>query len=141
MIIDNINIISQENKLCDKRDINDDPQYTLAAIEDEIVYSLYGATTLFLHEGNKIFHIRQKYVEQAKIILFRINVFQPIPVFVINLSDLSPSLKRELKQIMRCPEILEEVVTNAVARILEDVNPKYFRVSGVRRNIIWRFDP
>ena len=58
MIIDNINIISQENKFCDKRDINDDPQYALAAIEDEIVYSLYGATTPFLHGGNKIFHIR-----------------------------------------------------------------------------------
>jgi hypothetical protein len=126
MIIDNINIISQENKLCDKRDINDDPQYALAAIEDEIVYSLYGATTLFLHEGNKIFHIRQKYVEQAKKILFRSNVSQHIPVFVINLSDLSPSLNRELKQIMHCPEILEEIVTNTCTLRNKNSHGRYF---------------
>ena len=92
-------------------------------IEDEIVYSLYGATTLFLSDGNKIFPIRRKYVEQAKKILHHINVFRPVPVFVINMSDISPTLKRELEKITQSE--IREVITGAVARILEDVDPRF----------------
>lgn len=115
--------------------------YTNAAIEDELVNSLFGVTTPMLDEENMIQPIRQKYVEQAKKILFRINIFQPVPLFVINSSDLPLGLRKELERITHYPEQLEEIVTGAVSRILEDVNPRYFRVSGVRTNIRWRIDP
>lgn len=121
--------------------LSDPDHYTNAAIEDELVYSLYGVTTLILQGSKDGFPIRQKYVEQAKKNLYRINVFQPIPIFVINTSDLPPSLKKELEKIMHYPKQLEEIITGAVCRILEDVNPRYFRISGIRRNIKWRIDP
>jgi hypothetical protein len=118
----------------------DDPdvQYTLAAIEDELVYTLYSVITLFLNHNN-IFPIRQKYIEQAENILYHINLFQPVPVFVINISDIPGSLRKELERITSSEK--RKVITGAVARILEDLDPRYFRISGVRRNIEWRIEP
>ena len=122
-----------------------DVQCTPAAIEDELIYSLYAATTLFLHGSNKIFPIRQKYVEQAKNILYRINLFQPVPIFVINISDIPPSLQKQLEKITLSQK--RDVITGAVARILEDIDllldlyksiPEYRRRHNPRytRNIL-----
>ena len=139
-----MSLVSRVRNLCDSVDgfQSSFPRYcTNAAIEDDLVCSLYGVTTPFLDEDYKIRPIRQKYVEQAKAILYRINVFQPVPVFVINSSDLPKSLRRELEKFVNYPEQFDEIIMGAVSRILEDVNPRYFRVSGVRRSIRWRIDP
>lgn len=116
-----------------------DVQYTIAAIEDELVYALQAVTTPFLNDSNKIVPIRQKYIEQAKRLLYRINVFQPVPVFIINISDIPLSLQKQIERISLSEKY--EVITCVVSRILEDVNPRYFRINGVCRNIRWRIEP
>ena len=121
------------------QNVNLDQHYTLAAIEDELVYSLYSVTSPFLYDSNKIVPIRQKYIEQAKNILYRTNVFQPVPDFVINLSDIPLSIRTELGKITS--HEIDMAVTGAIARIYEDLDPRYFRISVVRRNIKWRIEP
>ena len=63
-------------------------------------------------------------------------------IFVINTSDLSPTLCNELEQLKRLdPRGFDELVTESIQSLMEGVNKRYYHVSGVAYKISWRFDP
>ncbi len=117
------------------------------ALKDELTYQLSSAKM-----NLKTFEIIDKYHEQAKSVLYRINLYdfsaieiasaESKGIFVINTSDLSPTLYHELEQLKRSdPKGFDEVVTEAVQTILEGINKRYYHIAGLWYKVTWRFEP
>lgn len=98
------------------------------------------------------FQSANKYHEKAKSVLYRINLYDFSAVdiatcnsggiFVINTSDLSPTLYDELEQLKSSdPRAFDELVTESVQTLLEGVNKRYYHVAGLPYRVIWRFEP
>jgi hypothetical protein len=117
----------------------DSKQWTTAALEDELAFCLCSVKLYF--KDTKEIHIIHKYYDQAESMIYRINVWQPPPVFVINLSDLTPKLKNELENLLVTPETLNRVVIHAICRIFENIDERYYHLSGIMNRIKWRFEP
>jgi hypothetical protein len=115
-------------------------QWTIAALEDELTFCLSSAKSFSINDKTKVIHIVHKYYEQAEEIIYRINVWGPRPVFVINISDLTPRLRMELNKIKSTPQALNEVVICAIGRILESIHERYYHLSGIIGKIRWRFE-
>lgn len=116
--------------------------WTIAATTDELIFQLSSAYSFTINDDTKEIHIMHKYYEQAEYILYRINIYNPRPVFVINRSDLASRLQSELKRLFRSSrEAFDKIVTEAVEVILESVNRRYYHLNGIKGKIRWRFDP
>jgi hypothetical protein len=76
-------------------------------------------------EEHKIFGDR-KYYNQA-FDLLRIGVYKPTPYFIINLSDLSEELRKELSTLDKLTR--QFVLKQTVGRIFEDINSDLFHKS------------
>jgi len=127
-------------KIITASDINQGIRLTKAAIKDELVYQLSSKTKI----SWTTLEITQKYLERAGFVLYRINVWNPItpPVFEINTSDLTRSLRAELEQLQNTdPEGFERVVTEAVQTLLEGINSRYYHTAGLPYKVSWRFEP
>ena len=95
--------------------------------------------------------ISYKYHERAKSVLYRINLYdlsaiditadESKGIFVINTSDLSPSLRDELEQLkVSDPKGFDELVTEVVQTILEGMNKRYYHIAGLPYKVTWRFE-
>ncbi len=83
---------------------------------------------------------KKKYDEQAKYLLYRIPVYQPTPYFIINESNLSPRLIKELASLTE--QELDEVIKDVLSQIFESINKDYFLLSVHRYNLLrWRIEP
>jgi hypothetical protein len=71
-------------------------------------------------------HNNRKYYNQAHHFL-KIGAFKSVPNFVVNLSDLTPRLKKELYELDN--EDRNYVLRQAVGRIFEDVNSELYHNS------------
>ena len=123
---------------------DDNSPRTTAAIFDELVYQLSSASSFTIDENTGHIHITHKYYDRAEIVLYRINIWNPStpPVFIINCSDISPVLQKELEQLKRSdPRLFDRVVTDTIQALMEGINERYYHVSGVAYKISWRFDP
>jgi hypothetical protein len=118
----------------------DSKQWTTAALEDELTFCLCSVNLYVIKEDTKEIHISHKYYDQAESIIYRINVWQPPPVFVINVSDLTLRLNKELKKLMISPEALNGVVIQSIGRIFENIDERYYHLSGIMNRIKWRFE-
>ncbi len=118
------------------------------ALKDKLVYQLSSTVKM---NWNTL-QITNKYHEKAKSVLYRINLYdfsavdistcQSEGIFVINKSDLSPTLCDELEQLKSSdPRAFDEIVTEAIQTLLEGVNKRYYHVAGLPYKVTWRFDP
>lgn len=119
-----------------------------AALKDDLVFQLSS-----LRKTNwNTFETSYKYHERAKSVLYRINLYDLSAIditaddskgiFVINTSDLLPSLREELEQLKgSSPRAFDEVVTEAVQTLLEGINKRYYHVAGLPYKVSWRFEP
>jgi hypothetical protein len=58
-----------------------------------------------------------------------IPISKPSPVFVINISDLTPRIKSEIAAISQTTTTLQYVLTHAVGRIFENLDFDYYHLS------------
>jgi hypothetical protein len=116
------------------------------ALKDELTYQLSSSAMMDLNT----FEMIDKYHEQAKIVLHRINLYnlsaidvnadESKGIFVINTSDLSPALCEELEQLKGSdPEGFDELVTEVVQTLLEGINKRYYHIAGLPYKVTWRF--
>jgi hypothetical protein len=124
------------------------PQLTSAAISDELLYQLSSAAKYKIKEVNGLAHVEdhltRKYYEQAEYVLYRINIWNPEtpPVFVINRSDLTPPLQKDLERLKSCDsKRFDKTVTEAVQSLLEGVNERYYHVANISYKVTWKFEP
>ena len=70
-------------------------------------------------EDRKYYHLAHS--------MLGIAAFKPVPPYIINLSDLSPELIKELHSLDKNDR--QFVLKQAVGRIFEDINPKLYHNS------------
>jgi hypothetical protein len=115
--------------------------WTVAATKDELAFQLSSANSFLINRSNNEIHITHKYYDQAQYLLFRLNLHDPPPFFIINLSDLSSRLRAELRLVHKSSfKLLDEVVTYAIERILESVDGRYYHVNVLFGKTRWRFE-
>ena len=118
---------SQVNHVCELQEIckeSDNDQWSTGRIIDE----------LFLCLMNVEEDQRRKYLQHANYLIYRIPIYQPTPSFIINIIDLTDKIKQELEN--SSDESLNDILTEAIARIFECVNKRYFNLS-VRHLLKW----
>ncbi len=119
-----------------------EPVLSNAAIRDELAFQLGSAVTCDITDNGMI-RINHKYSILANYVLYRMCIWRSMPpVFVINTSDLSQLLYRELEQLQKCdPKGFDRTVTEAVQSLMEGMNERYYHISGIAYKFIWRFEP
>lgn len=114
-------------KVCDSRSKD---EWTRGRLIDECYLCLDRVEYLEEEEDR----LKRKYKEQANYLMYRIPVFDPSSPFIVNLKDLSVEVKEGLAVLD--DEALDDVMTEAIGRIFENINERYFRLS-VRRFLKW----
>jgi hypothetical protein len=108
------------------------PRYTIAALEDELVRIITSHNVFYLEEvddsGNKCIRIKWDYLDKAKALIYKINICDPLPEFVIFTEDIPNGLLEELNRQGKI--MMKMIITNAVRRIYESINPEYFYTNG-----------
>ncbi|MGH9982638.1 MAG: hypothetical protein ACRD8W_01630 [Nitrososphaeraceae archaeon] len=113
-----------------------DELYSTAALEDKLVSTISSYNTSEVIE--KVLYIKWHYLDQAEALIYRINVYDPLPEFVIFTEDIPDRLSQELNSLEKVTT--KKIITNAVRRIYESVDPEYFHTNGIHGKVRWRFD-
>jgi hypothetical protein len=119
--------------------------WSLSKIEDELVLHLSSYYDAEINESVsntnnnvKEIVIKHPYQEQAKGIIYKINLANRPLVFNIYGNILSPKLKEELNHIYKTnKEVFNEIVTNSVKRLYESIDFQYFHINGIGGKIAW----
>jgi hypothetical protein len=98
--------------------------YTIAALEDELLKEFFSS------KKNQQF-----YYAQAEYFIRRINVYDPLPIFVLHYEDVPEELVKELESLGKV--MMKKVITNVVRRIYETVDPDYYHISGIYGKVKW----
>jgi hypothetical protein len=111
------------------------------AMVDELTISLCNTKTSFCLINKSDVNVgtlkRSIYEAQAKYKMYRIPIFRPPPAFAIQLKHLEYHLKKELTSLDK--ETLDNVMKEAVGRICERVDKRYFLLS-VKPLLRWRLE-
>jgi len=131
-VTDEIKTAAEIRKVISKEDI-----WTLGYLIDRLKQQL-GRVVLAVNTTKEISEREQKervifgdrkYYNQA-FNLLRIGAFKPVPFFIINLSDLTERLRKELSDLDK--QARQYVLKQAVGRIFEDINFDLFHNSIAR---------
>lgn len=111
---------------------------TTKALEDELLYVLSSKTecdVIIDENGEWFIHPFHPYINQAEGLLYKINVYQPLPKYVIFPRDISEGLAKELENLGKVK--MNQVITNAVRRLYESVDPDYYHTNGIYGKVKW----
>jgi hypothetical protein len=115
--------------------------WSAEAIADELTIAMLDTKTFFcLINGSDVnvsTLLRSLYGAQAKYKMYRIPVFRPPPAFVVYLKHLDADMKKELASLDK--ETLDYVMKEAVGRICEVIDKRYFLLS-VKPHLRWRLE-
>ena len=119
--------------------------WSISKIEDELVLHLSSYYDAEINEGVsntnnnvKEIVIKHPYQEQAKSILYKINLANKPLVLNIYNNTLSTKLKEELNQLYNTNKgVFNEIVTNSVKRLYESIDYQYFHMNGIGGKIAW----
>jgi hypothetical protein len=116
-------------------------EYTEAALEDALLFHLSSFNSIHLEqdiEGNEYIRPYWQYQEQAEVNLYRCNVHDQPPEFVIFENDLPAWLINELADELD-KKTRHRIITNAVRRLYESMDSEYYHVNGIASKVRWRF--
>lgn len=135
------------SKTSDEPKLNDDKsdRWTRARLIEEL---LIWFRSIDIQIDERTGHKRSKYERQAEFVMYRIAFYRPPPTFVVNVSDFDlqdnintyepiDTLRTELLSLDE--ETLEDVMTETISRLYENVNDRYYRLSIKRKDIKWVF--
>lgn len=119
--------------------------WTISKIEEELVFHLSSYCDTEIKEDTRRINnnikeivIKHPYQEQAKSILYKINLANRPLVFNIYNNTFSPKLKEELNHLYKTnKEVFNEIVTNSVKRLYESIDYQYFHMNGIGGKIVW----
>ena len=116
-LTDKIDKIVETRKAVNKKEIWDD--YTIELTIDELYLCLMRLDN-------------NTYEKQARDLIYRIPVYKPTPVFEIKISDLNTQVKKELDDRWDNRKIIDYILKEAVGKIFECVEERYFFLSVKR---------
>jgi|SRR5215208_6077027 len=111
-------------------EIVDNERWTTECLVDELFLYLANFKEIIENNQGQTLEVK-KYSQQANGLIPRIPVAKPTPTFIIYLSNLTPKLIQELKHC--CKEERRYVVMQAVGRIFENINPRLYHLSIIRK--------
>ena len=114
----------------------------MAALEDELVRvsSSKNTSDVVEEEDDNIrIFIHWVYLAQAEALIYKINANDSLPEFVIFIEDIPRGLIEELSHYGKAK--MKKIITNAVRRIYESVDPEFFHTNGIYGKIKWRLAP
>jgi hypothetical protein len=115
---------------------NDIESFTIGGLIDDVYLDLVCTKeTVTDNSGRRI--VSNKYYLQAWKLQGLISVGRPPPYFVIMLSDLNPKLKQALNDLD--DETKNYVLNQAISRIFENINPRFYHLSIARR-LRWKLE-
>jgi hypothetical protein len=112
--------------------------FTVAALVDELVRLFSSKCTAEVVEqkdGGQWIYIFHPYMQQAEHLLYKVNVYQPLPKFVIIPEDIPKGLAKELEDLGKVE--MKKVITNAVRRLYESVDFDYYHTNGIYAKVKW----
>lgn len=115
--------------------------HTPAALEDELHYLLSSkdeCDVILDEDGHWHIHVFHPYQNQAFSLIYKINASDPLPEFVIHNEDIPLGLAHQIQSLGNVT--MKRIITSAVCRIYESVNPEYFHTNGISGKVKWRFD-
>jgi hypothetical protein len=137
-MVNNDNILVLEQ---DSEGRNNQKEYwTTECLVDQLFLNLCSSRQTITNDKGRTITVR-KYYRQAR------ELMKWIPIaklssneFVIYISDLTPTVRKEIESIANSPKILRYILTQAVGRIFENLDFEYYHLS-VARNLRVRFEP
>jgi hypothetical protein len=125
------------------RDLQDNVEYDGELWTEEYLVDLLFLRIASIKESvcndkGQTVHFR-KYYRQARELMKWIPIARPPPEFVINISDLTPRIIKELTQIETCKKARNYIILQAVTRIFENLDFEYCHLS-IFRNLKVRFE-
>jgi hypothetical protein len=118
-------------------------EWTLACCKEELFQNLVNYKILEDRYWGKV--PIYPYRQRAEQIIYKIPVYDPRPVFIISESTLTQPVKSHLEVFngdvsdnVELRELLNETVLNAVGRIFENINARYYQAS-VRKYLVVEF--
>jgi hypothetical protein len=111
-------------------EIVDNERWTTECLVDELFLHLTNFKEIIENNHGQTLEVK-KYYHQANELIPLIPVGKPTPTFVIYLADLTPKLRKELKDSSE--EERRYVVMQAVGRIFENVNSRLYHLSIARK--------
>lgn len=115
-------------------------KFTISRLTDELTLILSSKNDCDIFEykyGQQYLYIFRPYQNQAEGLLYRINVGEYPPEFVIWEEDIPEELIRTLRKLGLVT--MKMIVTEAVRRLYESVDSDYFHTNGLYNKIRWRF--
>ena len=79
---------------------------------------------------------KHDYIDQAEALIYKININDPLPEFIIFTEDIPLGFAQELKSLGN--NLMKKIITNAVRRIYESVDPEYYHTNGLYGKVRWR---
>lgn len=89
------------------------------------------------HTGRLGLYLFHPYLNQAEGLIYKINVYCPLPVYVIWNEDIPAALTEALLTLGK--NSMKRVITEAVRGIYESVDADYYHANGLHGKICWRF--
>jgi hypothetical protein len=111
-------------------ELNYDDQWTTEYLVDELNYELLKKEYFDTNTG----HLKRKYEQLAKELIYRIPVQSPCLPFIIHLNDLSSRVQYELANLE--DTTMDYVIRTAIGRIFEAIDKRYFLIN-VRHLLHW----
>jgi hypothetical protein len=103
------------------------PPWTIERTKDELYLQLISLKI----NGER------KYEKQVSDLIYKIPKYRPTPYFIINQSDLSGPLIKELRRLSN--KSLDKIVKDTISSIYESIDKKYFLLCIKKRGLIrWR---
>jgi len=113
--------------------------YTAAALEDELAHLLSSnrqCDVTLDEKGRSHINIFHPYQNQAEGLIYKINVYDPLPEFVIWEQDIPLGLAKALEQLGNVT--MKHIITNAIRKLYESVDPTYYHTNGIYGKVKWR---
>jgi hypothetical protein len=107
-------------------------QWTTECMVDELFLNLCDTKETITNNNGRSITVR-KYPREARELMKWIPIVRLVlNEFVVNVSDLTPRIRQELKSISKTPSTLRYVLTQAVGRIFENLDFEYYHMSIAR---------
>ena len=119
---------------------NQKEYWTTECLVDQLFLNLCSSRQSITNNSGRTITIR-KYYAQARELMKWIPIARlPSNEFVINISDIIPTIKEEIESVANSPKTLQYILTQAVGRIFENLDFEYYHLS-IARNLRVRFEP
>jgi hypothetical protein len=113
--------------------------FTQSALTDKLTLALSSKLECNVFEdedGQPYLSLFRPYLNQAEGLIYRMNVYNPPPDFVIEENDIPNALAQAIHDLGNFA--MNKIITEAIRRLYESVDHDYFHANSLYGKICWR---